>query len=111
MPYDDPDPTDPQELIGVVLPAEPDAMRDMAYVFAEEFARLGHSRDRILWMFRNPFYAGAHGAYCALGAAETAAIIDECVAVWGSVRLVDVDSPADPGSDETPDARKARSDR
>ncbi len=110
MPYDDPDPTDPQELIGVMLPAEPEAMRDMAYVFAEEFARLGHSRDRILWMFRTPFYAGAHGAYLALGAAETTAIVDECVAVWGSVRLVDVDSSADPGSDETPDAPKSGSD-
>jgi hypothetical protein len=89
MPYDDPDPTDPQMLVGVLLPSGPEAMRDMAYVFAEEFARLGHGREQILRLFRNPFYAGAHGAYRTLGADETAAIIDECVAVWGRIRPVD----------------------
>jgi hypothetical protein len=89
MPYDDPDPTDPQMLVGVLLPSGPEAMREMAYVFAEEFARLGHDRDQILRLFRNPFYAGAHGAWRALGASETAAIVDECVAVWGRVRPVD----------------------
>ena len=35
MPYQDPDPTDPNMLVGVMLPADAEAMRDMAYVFAE----------------------------------------------------------------------------
>jgi hypothetical protein len=114
MPYEEPDSTDPQELIGVLLPADPGAMREMAYAFAEEFARLGHDRARILWMFRTPFYAGAHGVYRALGAAVTTAIVDECVAVWGRVRAVDHDAPADtsagfasrngPSQGEEPDA-------
>ena len=92
MPYDDPDPTDPQMLVGVVLPGTADDAREVAYVFAEEFARFGQSRDQIVWMFRNPFYRGAHSAYRALGAAATAAIVDECLAVWGRVRLVDRDA-------------------
>jgi hypothetical protein len=91
MPYDDPDPTDPQELVGVLLPAGAETTREMAAVFAEEFARLGHDRERILALFRNPFYAGAHGAYRALGAAAIAAIVDECVAAFGRVRIVDSD--------------------
>jgi len=95
MPYEEPDPTDPQELIGVVIPADPESMREMAYAFAEEFARLGNDRARILWMFRTPFYAGVHGAYRALGDAAITAIIDECVAVWGSVRAVDRDAPTE----------------
>ena len=41
MPYDDPDPTDPTLLVGVQLPADPAADLEMAYVFAEEFARMG----------------------------------------------------------------------
>lgn len=94
MPYDDPDPTDPQELVGVTAPAGPEATREMAYVFAEEFARLGCSRERILSLFRHPFYAGAHGVYRALGAGAIAQIVDECLAVWGRVRLVDRDSAA-----------------
>ena len=87
MPYKDPDPTDPNMLVGVMLPADGEATRDMAYVFAEEFARLGYTRDQLLWLFKNPFYGGAHGAYQALGESETLSIIDECLAVWGGVKF------------------------
>jgi hypothetical protein len=89
MPYDDPDPLDPMELVAVALPADAGSPREMAYVFAEEFARLGHDGARILSLFKNPFYAGANGAYQALGDAAARAIIDECVAAWGGVRFVD----------------------
>ena len=92
MPYDEPDATDPQELIGVVLPGGSDETREMAYVFAEEFARLGYSRGQILALLQNPFYAGAYGAYRALGHAVTASIVDECVAVWGRVCVIDRDA-------------------
>ena len=87
MPFKDPDPTDPNMLVGVMLPADAEATRDMAYVFAEEFARLGYSREQLLWLFKNPFYGGAHGAYRALGANETLSIIDECLKVWGSMKI------------------------
>jgi len=87
MPYDDPDPTDPNMLVGVLLPADAEASRDMAYVFAEEFARLGYTREQLLWLFKNPFYGGAHGACQALGENETLSIIDECMNVWGSIRI------------------------
>ena len=93
MPFKDPDPTDPNVLVGVMLPAEAEATRDMAYVFAEEFARLGHSREQLLWLFKNPFYGGAHGAYQALGETETLSIIDECLAVWGKVKVTIQDAP------------------
>jgi len=99
MPYDEPDVTDPQELVGVVLPGGPDDVREMAYVFAEEFARMGHDGPQILRLFQNPFYAGAHGAYCTLGHDATTAIIDECLAVWGRVRVIDRDA-------ETPNASR-----
>ena len=87
MPYQDPDPTDPNILVGVMLPADAEAMRDMAYVFAEEFARLGYTREQLLGLFKNPFYGGAYGAYRVLGENETLSIIDECLAVWGSIRI------------------------
>ena len=87
MPFKDPDPTDPNVLVGVMLPADAEAMRDMAYVFAEEFARLGYTREQLLWLFKNPFYGGAHGAYRMLGEDETLAIIDECLSVWGNIKI------------------------
>ena len=95
MPFKDPDPTDPNMLVGVMLPAEAEATRDMAYVFAEEFARLGYSREQLLWLFKNPFYGGAHGAYRALGENETLSIIDECLNAWGQAKFLILDSAID----------------
>jgi hypothetical protein len=77
------DPDDPMELVGVALPADAGAMKEIAYVFAEEFARLGYDERGLLRMFRNPFYAGAHRAYRALGEEAVSGIISECVRVWG----------------------------
>jgi len=88
MPFRDPDPTDPNILVGVVLQADAEATRDMAYVFAEEFARLGHDREQILRLFKNPYYAGAHGTYRNLGEEAIAEIVDECVAAWGRTKII-----------------------
>ena len=41
MPYKDPDPSDPNVLVGVVLPAEKETMQEMAYAFAEEYRTPG----------------------------------------------------------------------
>ncbi len=89
MPYEEPDTSDPHELIGVVLPADAQAMREMACVFAEEFARMGYDAARILRLFEDPHYAGANGAYRALGRETTTAIIAESISVWGRVRWID----------------------
>jgi hypothetical protein len=83
MPYDDPDPTDPQMLVGVALPSDDAATRDMAYVLAEEFARMGFDTQGLLSLFRDPFYAGAHGVYRTLGEESIRTIVEECVTVWG----------------------------
>ena len=74
---------DPMELVGVELPAGEEAMREMAYVFAEEFARLGFDEKRLLRLFKNPFYAGPHRALCVLGAQAVEEIVAECVGIWG----------------------------
>jgi len=87
MPFQDPDPTDPSMLVGVMLPADAEATRDMAYVFAEEFARLGYDRSRLLGLFKTPFYGGAHGAYRQLGETEILSIIDECLNAWGHTKI------------------------
>jgi hypothetical protein len=83
MPYGEPDPGDPTWLVGVSLPGDVQAVQDMAWAIAEEYARLGFGAARILRLFRSPFYAGAHRALLALGEPEVRAIVDECVKVWG----------------------------
>ena len=96
MPYDDPDPQDPMMLVGVELPADRETQVEMAYAFAEEFARLGYSGPQILSLFREPFYAGAHEAHRILGEREVETIIRECVGVWGRMRLVDREAAPPP---------------
>lgn len=98
MPYGDPDPADPNVLVGVALPAEAETAREMAYVFAEEFARLGFDEARLLRLFKNPFYAGLHQAYRALGEPAVSEIISECVRVWGPRRLTNPDDGAREGA-------------
>ncbi len=88
MPYGDPDPEDPSVLVGVALPAGRDAIRQMAYTFAEEFAAMGFDERRLMALFRNPFYAGAHQAWVVLGQSEVEGIVRECVGVWGRFRVV-----------------------
>ncbi len=95
MPYDDPDPQDPMILVGTMLPADRDAQVEMAYAFAEEFARLGYREPQIQALFRRPFYAGAHGAWQDLGEEQVSKIIRECLDVWGRVRLVDREAKAE----------------
>jgi hypothetical protein len=88
MPYKDPDPSDPNVLVGVVLPAEKETMQDMAYAFAEEYALLGYDSEGLFRVFQNPFYAAAHQAYRALGEEAVRKIIAECMAAWGGIRFV-----------------------
>ncbi len=93
MPYDDPDPEDPQELVGIELPGDEGVTREMAEAFADEFAQLGHTRAQILALFQNPFYAGAHQAWQLLGKDDIARIVDDSLSVWGRVRCVVTDMP------------------
>ena len=99
MPYDDPDAADPSMLIGVGVPAAEDSDLEMAYVFAEEFARLGFSERQLLSLFRQPFYAGAYRALETLGEEKIKSIIREALEVWGNLRFVVQDAPQREGLD------------
>ena len=93
MPYDDPDGTDPTMLIGVEAPANEDSDAEMAYVFAEEFARMGFSEQRLLALFHQPFYAGAYRTLAVLGEERIRSIIRETLEIWGRFRPVIEDAP------------------
>ncbi len=89
MPYGDPDPSDPSILVGVTLPGDAASTRAMAEVFADEFARLGYDERGIFALFEEPFYAGAHATLAALGVPAVLRIIQDAVARWPRVRVVD----------------------
>ena len=86
MPYDEPEPDDPNVLVGISLPGDESTSREMATAFADEFARMGFTAGKILDIFRSSFYAGAHRAFLLLGESETRRLVDESVGFWGRVR-------------------------
>jgi hypothetical protein len=103
MPFDAPEPEDPHVLVGVGLPADEDATREMAAAFSDEFAQMGFDRDRLLRLFESPFYAGARAARDCLGEAEIAKIVEESLRVYGGRCLGVKDAP------DGSDGREARS--
>jgi hypothetical protein len=60
MPKLETDPDDPLELRGVGLLTTEDTTEAMTECFIEEFLRLGYDADRLLALFRNPFYTGVN---------------------------------------------------
>ena len=92
MPYDDPEPEDPHELVGVELPGDETVTLEMAAAFSDEFAQLGYTRPQILGLFRRAEYAGANQAWTLLGEEAIAQLVDESLAVWGRFTCVVTDS-------------------
>ena len=70
---------DPMEIVGVVLdrPIDHAGLDAMARTFVEEYTLMGWVPKRILQMFRQPFYGGAHDAYEALGEDRIVTLIEE----------------------------------
>ena len=100
MPYRDPEPDDPHELVGVSAPGNRESMCEMAATFAEEFAALGYDERHLLNLFQQPFYAGAHRAYIVLGEVEIRRIVRESLELWGQCRIVVRDSAGSEGGRE-----------
>jgi hypothetical protein len=98
MPYDEADETDPLILVGVELPGGEEAARDLARVFAEEFARLGYGEEALMRLFTDPFYSGAHRTLLVLGEEAVREIVRESTHVWGGIRFRDEEPAPDAGS-------------
>ncbi len=98
MPYDDPDASDPMALVGVQLPGSLQDAEASCRVFAEEFASLGADAGRLMTIFRDPFYAGPHHAYLALGEERVLEIVRESAAPWAGVRFRDRDTDPETGA-------------
>ena len=92
MPYHEPEPEDPQELVGVELPGDESVTLEMAAAFADEFAQLGFTRPQMLALFRRAEYTGAYQAWTLLGEEAIATLVDESLAVWGRFTCVVIDS-------------------
>ncbi len=73
----DAEPDDPMELVGVPVPVDETTFDDMARCLVEEYVRDGWADERLLPLFRSPFYAGLHVIWRRRGDAWVRALIDE----------------------------------
>lgn len=82
------EPDDPMELVGVALSAADDgAMDEMARCLVEEYVRDGWDAERLLALFRNPFYRALHMICRARGEDYVKTIIAEVCARWGAWQI------------------------
>jgi hypothetical protein len=93
MPYNEPDPSDPNVLVGVSLPGDEETTREMAAAFVEEFALLGFDEERLMSLFRRSHYEGAHRAYLLLGEEDIRGMVAEATKFFGRFRVVVHDQP------------------
>lgn len=54
------EPDDPLMLVGVAVPVDEATFDEMARCLVDEYVRDGWTDDRLLALFRSPFYAGLH---------------------------------------------------
>ncbi|MCW5943447.1 MAG: hypothetical protein KIS66_14540 [Fimbriimonadaceae bacterium] len=75
---------DPYALVGQGFPCPDgyDSVGEMARCFVEEYALLGFDPERVLRLFRNPWFRGPNGVYRARGEAFVADLVNE---VFGGV--------------------------
>ncbi len=109
MPYRDPDPEDPMALVGVEIESGEENLEEMAYIIAEEYAQIGFDEERLLRVFRNPYFRSAHQAWTVLGEMRTTEILREALGFWGRFRFVDRTSGRNLVQLEVSEAERARS--
>lgn len=73
---------DPYEMVAIAVSTGEDTTGEMARTFVEEFALMGFPPQRVMQLFKNPFYAGAHMVYEQRGEEFVRGLIAE---VFGSV--------------------------
>ena len=70
-------PDDPFEMVAVTVSTAEDTTEEMARTFVEEFALMGFTAGRVMRLFKNPYYAGAHMVYQSRGEEFVRGLIDE----------------------------------
>lgn len=79
MPHDHPEAGDPMQLVGCGAPGD---LEHMAEAIVDEYLRFGFDRDRLLAMFREPFFAMTHAVWRHKGDAWCEALIARVAARW-----------------------------
>jgi hypothetical protein len=74
---------DPMEFVGTAVPATEKSDEEMTRAVTEEFLLMGFDRDRLMRLFRDPFYAGTHRIFVERGEAFVEGVVDAVLSDWG----------------------------
>lgn len=85
MPKDEFDPEDPFELSGVGILASEESANEMCDCFIEEYMRMGHDAEGILYLFKNQFFLAVNMILQNRGEPFVRTRIEEVFARWGRV--------------------------
>jgi hypothetical protein len=100
MPKNEVDPTDPMELKGIGFPvSDESSLYEMAESFVHEFYRIGYPPEKQLEIFRDPFYAAAHGAYQDLGEEYISKLVHDFAPLFGYKKNSEINSTLDQGEE------------
>jgi len=89
------EPDDPMGLVGVAVPADADALDEMARCLVEEYLREGWAAERLLGLFRNPFYRTPHLIYRARGEEYVRVLVADTLTRWAAGRTAVEQKEAD----------------
>ncbi len=73
---------DPLELVGVPVPVDEATFDEMARCFVEEYVRDGWTDERLMALFRSPFYAGLHVIWVRRAEAWVRGLVAETRVRW-----------------------------
>lgn len=74
---------DPMELVGMVLPAEPGQLEQMAECIVEEYVRMGGwDEKRLMVLFTHPMFLATHRIYCEKGEEYVRDLIHNTLTKW-----------------------------
>ncbi len=82
MPYQEPDATDPMEMVAHSCPAEPGDVERMAELIVDEYVRFGFDQEKLLKMFREPFFAMTHNVWREKGDDWCVALVERVCSEW-----------------------------
>ena len=82
------EPDDPMGLVGVTMPpVDEQVFADMAESLADEYLRMGYSKDQVLEMFRNPFYRMTHAIWQTWGEQKTKTLVGRLAQRYEMLRV------------------------
>jgi len=87
MTYEDSECTGRTAIVGTRASSYAASCEQSCRIFAGEFARLGLDAEKVVQLFRSPFYVAPYRTYQILGEEKVSKIVRASVDLWGKIQV------------------------